>query len=125
MQQWHEQFAAQGRAIILQKQFEVAEKGNVTMLKWMGKQHLNQRDHVDILHKAEPTESEKDAIPDGFQILAPHRQLEDQSKNIIDVTPGEPASEVEAVLVKELTPRKAPAQNLGNEIVISGHTEEP
>lgn len=35
------------RAKLLQKQFDVAMQGNVTMLIWLGKQHLHQVDKVE------------------------------------------------------------------------------
>lgn len=36
------------RARLLQKQFDVAMAGNVTMLIWLGKQHLDQKDKSEI-----------------------------------------------------------------------------
>jgi precorrin-4 methylase len=36
-----------GKTTLMSKQFEVAEKGNVTMLIWLGKQHLGQVDKVE------------------------------------------------------------------------------
>lgn len=35
------------RAKLLQKQFDVAMQGNVTMLIWLGKQHLGQVDKIE------------------------------------------------------------------------------
>ena len=35
-----------GRISLRRRQFQVADKGNVTMLIWLGKQHLGQRDNV-------------------------------------------------------------------------------
>jgi AraC-like DNA-binding protein len=38
---------ARGKMSLKRKQFEVAQGGNVTMLIWLGKQHLEQRDKVE------------------------------------------------------------------------------
>jgi len=40
----------QGRMSIRRKQYSVAESGNVTMLIWLGKQYLEQKDKTDIKH---------------------------------------------------------------------------
>lgn len=37
-----------GRASLRRKQFEVAQSGNVTMLIWLGKQLLDQKDRQDV-----------------------------------------------------------------------------
>lgn len=39
-------FSANGRISLRKKQFEVAKAGNVTMLIWLGKQHLGQADRI-------------------------------------------------------------------------------
>ena len=39
--------AAPGAVSLRRKQFELAQKGNVTLLIWLGKQKLDQRDHFD------------------------------------------------------------------------------
>jgi hypothetical protein len=39
------------RAKLLQKQFDVAMMGNVAMLIWLGKQHLDQKDKQEIDQK--------------------------------------------------------------------------
>lgn len=41
------------RMRLLQKQYDVAMKGNVAMLIWLGKQHLNQTDKIESKEKAE------------------------------------------------------------------------
>ena len=38
---------ARGRISLRRKQMQLAEQGNATMLVWLGKQILGQRDHVD------------------------------------------------------------------------------
>jgi hypothetical protein len=38
---------ARGRVSLRRKQMQLAEQGNATMLVWLGKQILGQRDHVD------------------------------------------------------------------------------
>lgn len=47
-------FSAKGRISLRKKQFEVAHSGNVSMLIWMGKQHLNQTDRQDLTSGDEP-----------------------------------------------------------------------
>ena len=42
------------------RQIQVAESGNPTMLIWLGKQHLNQRDSLDMQHSGADG---KDLIP--------------------------------------------------------------
>lgn len=42
---------AKGRRSLQAKQFEVAMKGNVSMLIWLGKQLLGQKDSVNIEHE--------------------------------------------------------------------------
>src|SRR5574343_1385285 len=39
------------RAKLLQKQFDVAMQGNVTMLIWLGKQHLDQKEKSEVDNK--------------------------------------------------------------------------
>jgi hypothetical protein len=38
---------AEGRNLIITKQFEVAKNGNIRMLEWLGKQYCGQRDKID------------------------------------------------------------------------------
>lgn len=49
---WDE-FAGQGRISLRRKQFEVAMRGNVSMLRWLGQQLLDQTDNVEHRLKAE------------------------------------------------------------------------
>jgi hypothetical protein len=42
--------SGQGRLSLRRKQYEMAMTGNITMLIWLGKQHLGQRDKQDIEH---------------------------------------------------------------------------
>ena len=42
---WHEMFMASGRIKLRRLQWESAEKGDVAMQKWLGKQILGQREH--------------------------------------------------------------------------------
>lgn len=46
--------AAGGRAALRRKQFEVAMKGSVPMLIWLGKNTLSQSDKNEIQHSARP-----------------------------------------------------------------------
>ena len=41
------------RMKLLQKQYDVAMSGNVTMLIWLGKQHLKQTEKTETVHKGE------------------------------------------------------------------------
>lgn len=41
-----------GRVSLRRRQFELADRGNPTMLIWLGKQILGQRDHQEIEHLA-------------------------------------------------------------------------
>ena len=43
--------AASGRASLRRKQYEVAMAGNVTMLIWLGKQLLDQRDKAEVVQQ--------------------------------------------------------------------------
>ena len=49
---WDE-FASHGRISLRRKQFEVALRGNVNMLRWLGQNLLNQTDSVEHRLKAE------------------------------------------------------------------------
>ncbi len=44
--EYYEQKNAKGRISLRRKQIQLALKGNVVMLIWMGKQHLGQRDRT-------------------------------------------------------------------------------
>lgn len=50
-----EQKRASIRKRLMAKQFDVAMKGNVTMLIWLGKQYLDQKDKAETVTKAEHT----------------------------------------------------------------------
>lgn len=45
---YSQQKKADGKELLRSKQFDVAMSGNVTMLIWLGKQYLEQRDNKDI-----------------------------------------------------------------------------
>lgn len=44
----YEEGSGDGKTSLRRRQFEAAEEGNPTMLVWLGKQYLGQRDHKDI-----------------------------------------------------------------------------
>lgn len=43
-QEAYDAYSADGKASLRRKQFELAMDGNITMLVWLGKQHLGQRE---------------------------------------------------------------------------------
>lgn len=45
--EYYKKASASGKMSLRRKQYEVAMAGNVSMLIWLGKNMLNQRDHVD------------------------------------------------------------------------------
>jgi hypothetical protein len=46
--EYFEQKSGKGKASLRRKQFQLAESGNATMLVWLGKQWLNQKDRSEI-----------------------------------------------------------------------------
>jgi AraC-like DNA-binding protein len=46
--EYFEQKGGKGKASLRRKQFQLAESGNPTMLVWLGKQWLNQKDRSEI-----------------------------------------------------------------------------
>lgn len=56
--------AGKGRVSLRRKQFEVAQSGNVTMLIWLGKQHLGQRDKQDVAVETMKPIEFRYALPD-------------------------------------------------------------
>ena len=44
---YYKKHSSKGKVSLRRKQFEVAHSGNVTMLIWLGKQHLGQTDKVE------------------------------------------------------------------------------
>jgi hypothetical protein len=44
-----------GFSSLRRKQMEIALSGNPTMMIWLGKQHLGQRDNIDVLQSGEVT----------------------------------------------------------------------
>lgn len=74
IEQWWDMYAAQGRVMIYQQQFEQARGGSVTALKWLGIQHLGQRVNVETLFKPGDKggeEKPKEEVQKGFAILTP------------------------------------------------------
>lgn len=69
-----DKFREIGKLALRRKQHEVALKGNVTMLRWLGIQHLEQSPEVVVMHKTPgspvPTEevAPQPAAPSGFKI---------------------------------------------------------
>lgn len=54
-----------GKISLRRKQWEVAQKGNVTMLIWLGKQYLDQSEKKDGEKPADPNTPEEQKIPPG------------------------------------------------------------
>lgn len=108
---WWDQHAAVGRYLVRQRQFERAvTDGNTQLLKWLGIQHLGQREHVDVIHKVDPNAkgegaNERAEREKGFAILTPEGMA-----TVLPAIPGQkqlgqPHDEtpiVEAVIVEEL-----------------------
>lgn len=78
-------YRAHGRASLRRKQFKVAMTGNVTMLRWLGIQYLDQSPEVVMLHRSpgtgEQVQDQPQAAPSpsGFSIAglpAPQPQPE-------------------------------------------------
>lgn len=51
--QTYKRAKTRGAGTLLQKQWEVAMEGNTTMLIWLGKQYLGQRDKQELEHSGE------------------------------------------------------------------------
>lgn len=65
-----EQKAQVGKISLRRKQFEVAKSGNVTMLIWLGKQWLDQRDKRDVsINEMSPEQFDKflEAVADRLR----------------------------------------------------------
>ena len=56
--------SSRGKISIRRKQFEVAQSGNVTMLIWLGKQHLGQRDKQEVAVETMKPIEFRYALPD-------------------------------------------------------------
>jgi len=55
---YFKRYSASGKASLRRQQFRVAEKGNATMLIWLGKQYLGQRDYkVEIDEETSPLDA--------------------------------------------------------------------
>ncbi len=52
-QEWFEIYSAKGKMSIRREQFNMAEKGSVPMLIWLGKNYLGQSDNVEKPGKEE------------------------------------------------------------------------
>lgn len=125
--QWWNQHAATGRYILRQEQFEQARKGSVSALKWLGIQHLGQRQTVETLFKPGQSEGEEKKSEDvkGFAILTPQGMEpsaggDSQASKLHDEVPV-----VEQTIQKELADEQAKEPE-GNQPVIevSGFPEE-
>jgi hypothetical protein len=62
----HKKHAGKGRISLRRKQYEVAMKGNVTMLIWLGKQHLGQADKQETKQHVNVSSDEVNNIVDWF-----------------------------------------------------------
>lgn len=119
----------QGKYLIRQAQFDVAvglKEGNANLLKWMGRQHLGQREEVAELNK--PNGEAPENIPAGYEILSPKATMLGGAQAAIDVTP-QPYQEkpavaaiIEAELVAPGEPVKSNPTQEAALIVVSGHT---
>lgn len=56
----YKKFSAKGKTSLRRQQFEVAKKGNATMLIWLGKQYLGQTDKPD--EASEPEEVDRAGV---------------------------------------------------------------
>lgn len=45
--EWYEKYSSQGKMSLRRAQYKAAEAGNVSMLIWLGKQYLGQREVVE------------------------------------------------------------------------------
>lgn len=126
------QYYAQGRYILRQEQFKKAQAGNVTMLKWLGKQELGQREFVEEELNKPGSEGSQEAQTTGYQIFTPggKQVTVDAMGNLLEA-PKQPRAElpiVEAIIVEELagdaTTPTAEAAQAKPALVISGHSEE-
>lgn len=110
LEMWLESCAAKGRYIVRQKMFDRATEGegHPVLLKWLGIQHLGQRERVDVLHKAAPGQLADDSAEKaqaerekGFAVLVPNG-----TAMVLDALPGAQAHdevpEVEAIIVEEV-----------------------
>jgi hypothetical protein len=59
---YYKKAAAGGTTSLRRKQYHVAMSGNVTMLIWLGKQLLGQRDKIETIDKIEPVQKSKDLL---------------------------------------------------------------
>lgn len=124
-----ERQGAIGRMILLQAQFDYAlanKPGSGAMLKFLGKQHLNQAETVEILNKAmRRLEEEKAALEDGrdpppdpldvkgYQIISADGQTvildsreEVEKKQLVSKAKKEEPSKVEQLLKEEKKPKQ-------------------
>lgn len=119
----------QGKYLIRQAQFDVAvglKEGNANLLKWMGRQHLGQRDEVAELNKGSGDAPE--SIPSGYEVLTPKAAILTGPQAAIDVTPAPHkdkaavATIIEAELVEPgIQEERTPTREVAP-VVISGHT---
>ena len=68
-----DRYRSMGKMSLRRKQFKVAMDGNVTMLRWLGIQYLDQSPEVVMLHKtpsdaAPATTETKPEAPNGFEL---------------------------------------------------------
>lgn len=109
--QWWEQQAALGRYLVRQKQFDKATEGegHAVLLKWLGIQYLGQREHVDVIHKADPNSNPEAAAraerEKGFAILTPEGVTTvlpaPGGQKKLEAQPHDEQPIVEAVIVEE------------------------
>lgn len=67
--EYHEKRKSRIRISVLQKQYEVAMRGNVTMLIWLGKNMLGQADHKEPPKEKEVRETQAEQISKLKQMI--------------------------------------------------------
>lgn len=103
--QWWGKYAAQGRYILRQKQFEEARQGSITALKWLGIQHLGQRAHVEetLFNPGEKKDDkEKAEEVKGFAILTPEGMERSNGGDLKGSQPHDEVPVVQELIKKEL-----------------------
>lgn len=55
--EYFEEKRGKGKIALRRQQWQVAMKGNVSMLIWLGKQYLNQKDKIEEEHIGDPKEA--------------------------------------------------------------------
>lgn len=84
--QYSRQKKTQGKELLRQKQFDTAMSGDKTMLVWLGKQYLDQKERHDITTKDEKITPENVF---QFEIIDPVKQDADKNQSEASSVSGE------------------------------------